>query len=280
MPVTYEPIEVVQRVKRGLFRGGLSTVVIFAVLVLGSCSVTTVDTGHVGVLTLFGRVTGEQLAEGFHFKSPLEKVTEFSVRTQEEKEVAEVPSSEGLLIRLEASLLYRLDPNRVTDVYQKLGAEYLSVLVVPNMRAVMRSVTAAHTASALYSEARDSVAQQMLAELKRSVEARGILIENVLLRDIGLPATLKSAIEAKQQAEQDAQRMNFVLQKEKQEAERKRIEGQGISDFQRIVSQGISPQLLDWKGIEATMEIAKSPNSKVVVIGNTKNGLPVIFSGQ
>jgi prohibitin 1 len=278
--MAYEAIDVVQKVRRGLFRGGLSFFVLFAVLVLGSCSVTTIDTGHVGVLTLFGRVTGEQLPEGFHFKNPLEKVTEFSVRTQEEKEVAEVPSSEGLLIRLEGSLLYRLDPARVTDVYQKLGPDYLAVLVIPNMRSVMRSVTAMHAASALYSEARDTVAQQMLSELKRSVQGRGILIENVLLRDIGLPATLKAAIEAKQQAEQDAQRMNFVLQKEKQEAERKRIEGQGISDFQRIVSQGISPQLLDWKGIEATMEIAKSPNSKVVVIGNTKNGLPVIFSGQ
>ena len=137
-----------------------------------------------------------------------------------------------------------------------------------------------HTASALYSEARDTVALQMLTELKKSVESRGILVENVLLRDIGLPATLKAAIEAKQQAEQDAQRMNFVLQKERQEAERKRIEAQGISDFQRIVTLGISQQLLDWKGIEATMEIAKSPNAKVVVIGNTKNGLPVIFSGQ
>jgi regulator of protease activity HflC (stomatin/prohibitin superfamily) len=106
------------------------------------------------------------------------------------------------------------------------------------------------------------------------------MIENVLLRDIKLPATLKASIEAKQQADQDAQRMNFVLQKERQEAERKRIEAQGISDFQRIVTVGISQQLLEWKGIEATLEIAKSPNAKVVVIGNPKNGLPVIFSGQ
>jgi len=278
--VAYDSFEVVQRVRRGLFRSGLSVVVLVAVVLLGSCAITTIDTGHVGVLTVFGRVTGEQLPEGFHFKNPLAKVTELSVRTLEEKEVAEVPSSEGLLIRLEASLLYRLNASRATDVYQKLGPDYLNVLVVPNLRSVMRSVTAYHTASALYSEARDTVAQQMLAELRKSAEPRGILIENVLLRDIGLPATLKAAIEAKQQAEQDAQRMNFVLQKEKQEAERKRIEAQGISDFQRIVTQGISPALLDWKGIEATMEIARSPNAKVVVIGNTKNGLPVIFSGQ
>lgn len=276
----YETFDVVQKVRRGVFRGGLSIVALVALVLLASCSMTTIDTGHVGVLTLFGRVTGEQLAEGFHLKSPLERVTEFSIRTQEEKEVAEVPSSEGLLIRLETSLLYRLNASRATDVYQKIGPDYLNVLVIPNMRSVIRAVTASHTASALYSEGRDIVAQQMLAELRKSAEPRGILIENVLLRDVGLPAALKSSIEAKQQAEQDAQRMNFVLQKERQEAERKRIEAQGISDFQRIVTQGISQQLLDWKGIEATTEIAKSPNSKVVVIGNTKNGLPVIFSGQ
>jgi regulator of protease activity HflC (stomatin/prohibitin superfamily) len=278
--VAYETLDVVQKAKRGLFRGGLWLVGLVALVMLSSCAVTTIDTGHVGVLTLFGRVTGERLAEGFHLKNPLAKVTEFSVRTQEEKEVAEVPSSEGLLVRLEASLLYRLDPERVTDVYQKLGPDYLNVLVVPSLRSVMRAITSSHAASALYSEARDTVAQQMLAELKKSVEPRGILIESVLLRDVGLPAALKSSIEAKQQAEQDAQRMSFVLQKERQEAERKRIEAQGISDFQRIVTLGISQQLLDWKGIEATMEIAKSPNTKVVVIGNTKNGLPVIFSGQ
>ncbi len=106
------------------------------------------------------------------------------------------------------------------------------------------------------------------------------MIENVLLRDVKLPVTLKNAIEAKQQAEQDAQRMNFVLQKERQEAERKRIEAQGISDFQRTVSQGISTALLEWKGIEATIEVAKSQNSKVIIIGNPKNGLPLIFPGQ
>jgi prohibitin 1 len=156
----------------------------------------------------------------------------------------------------------------------------MEVVVSPNFRSVMRTVTAAHTASALYSEARESVAQAMVVEMRKILQPRGIMIENVLLRDIKLPATLKASIEAKQQADQDAQRMNFVLQKERQEAERKRIEAQGISDFQRIVTQGISQPLLDWKGIEATIEIAKSPNAKVVVIGNPKNGLPVIFSGQ
>lgn len=267
-------------VRKGFARSVGLLVVVLGVVILGSCSLTTIDTGHVGVLTLFGQVTREQLPEGMHIINPLKAVTKLSIRTQESKEIAEVPSSEGLLIHLEASLLYRLEPAQATDVYQKIGRDYMDVVVSPNFRSVMRTVTAAHTASALYSDARESVAQQMLVEMRKIVQPRGIMIENVLLRDIKLPATLKASIEAKQQADQDAQRMNFILQKERQEAERKRIEAQGISDFQRIVTLGISQQLLDWKGIEATIEIAKSPNAKVVVIGNPKNGLPVIFSGQ
>ncbi len=267
-------------IRKGFARSVGLLVIVLLVVVVGSCSLTTIDTGHVGVLTLFGQVTREQLPEGMHIINPLKAVTKLSIRTQESKETAEVPSSEGLLIHLEASLLYRLEPAQATDVYQKIGRDYMDVVVSPNFRSVMRTVTAAHTASALYSEARESVAQQMLAEMRKIMQPRGIMIENVLLRDIKLPATLKASIEAKQQADQDAQRMNFILQKERQEAERKRIEAQGISDFQRIVTLGISQQLLDWKGIEATIEIAKSPNAKVVVIGNPKNGLPVIFSGQ
>ncbi len=267
-------------IRKGFGRSVGLLVIVLGLVLLGSCSLTTIDTGHVGVLTLFGQVTREQIPEGMHIINPLKAVTKLSIRTQESKEIAEVPSSEGLLIHLEASLLYRLEPAQATDVYQKIGRDYMDVVVSPNFRSVMRTVTAAHTASALYSDARESVAQQMLVEMRKIVQPRGITIENVLLRDIKLPATLKASIEAKQQADQDAQRMNFVLQKERQEAERKRIEAQGISDFQRIVTVGISQQLLEWKGIEATLEIAKSPNAKVVVIGNPKNGLPVIFSGQ
>ena len=121
------------------------------------------------------------------------------------------------------------------------------------------------------------VAQQMLNQLKPILEARGVMVENVLLRDIKLPDTLRNAIEAKQQADQQSQQMQFVLQRERQEADRKRIEAQGVADFQRIVSTGISDQLLQWKGIEATEKLVNSPNSKVVVIGNPKNGLPLIL---
>jgi len=134
-----------------------------------------------------------------------------------------------------------------------------------------------HTANALYSGEREKVAQQMYSELSGELSKRGIIVENILLRDITLPLALKQSIEAKQQAEQESLAMSFRLQKETQEAQRKRIEAQGIRDFQQIVAQGISPQLLEWKGIEATENLAKSTNSKVVVIGAGKNGLPLIL---
>ncbi|HXF12091.1 MAG TPA: SPFH domain-containing protein, partial [Terriglobales bacterium] len=145
------------------------------------------------------------------------------------------------------------------------------------LRAAIREATASHTANALYTGEREMVAKQIFDQLTVELNQRGIAVENVLLRDIQLPATLKASIEAKQQAEQEALAMNFRLQKETQEAQRKRIEAQGVRDFQQIVAQGISPQLLQWKGIEATELLAKSSNTKVVVIGNSKNGLPLIL---
>ena len=144
----------------------------------------------------------------------------------------------------------------------------------------MRSITASNTASALYSDSREGIARQILAELQTQLQPRGLVVENILLRDLQLPDTLKRAIEAKQQAQQEAQRMEFVLQKERQEAERKRVEAAGIKDFQDIVSQGISDKLLEWKGIEATIELSRSANTKVIVVGNPKSGLPLIYAAD
>lgn len=252
---------------------------ILAVILLFS-SVVSIPTGHVGVLTLFGRVTGETLSEGMHAINPLKSVQRLSIQTQSVKESASVPSNEGLILALDTSLLFHLDRAKAADVYQKVGPNYAEKIVEPTLRAAIRAATSAHTANALYTNARELVQQQIQDELSSQLAARGVIIENVLLRDVQLPAMLKSSIEAKQQAEQDALRMNFILQKEKQEAERKRIEAQGIADFQKIVAQGISPQLLEWKGIEATEKLATSGNSKVVVVGNTKNGLPLILGPQ
>jgi len=252
----------------------------FLVVILLFASVTRVQSGHVGVLTLFGRVTGEVLPEGIHMINPLKSSTEMSIRTQELKESASVPSAEGLVMNLDTSLIYHLDPEKAADVYQKIGPNYMNVFIEPNLRAAIREATASHTANALYSGERELVAKQIRDQLTTLLGQRGILVESILLRDIQLPQTLKTSIETKQQAEQEALAMSFRLQKEKQEAERKRIEAAGIRDFQQIVAQGISPQLLEWKGIEATENLAKSANAKVVVIGNSKNGLPLILGGQ
>lgn len=249
----------------------------FLLVILLFSSVTRVGTGHVGVLTLFGKVTGETLGEGIHLINPLKTNNELSIQTQTLKESASVPSSEGLMMSLDTSLIYHLNPDRASEVFQRIGAEYETVVVEPTLRSAIREATASHTANALYTGEREMVGKQIYDQVSAQLNQRGLTVENVLLRDIQLPATLKSAIEAKQQAEQESLAMNFRLQKETQEAQRKRIEAAGVRDFQQIVAQGITPSLLEWKGIEATENLAKSPNSKVVVIGNNKNGLPLIL---
>lgn len=263
------------------FVRGVGMLVLAAIAVIVAVSSTScVRTGHVGVVSMFGRVTGRTLPEGIHLVNPLAHVTELSVKTQEIKEKAAVPSREGLIMGLEASILYHLDHARAATVYQQMGPGYADIMLIPTFRSAIRVITARNTAASLYSDGRENIAQQILEEVRRQVAPRGIIVENVLLRDLQLPDTLKHAIEAKQQAQQEAQRMEYVLQREKQEAERKRVEARGIKDFQDIVSEGISDRLLEWKGIEATMELVKSQNAKVVVVGNSKNGLPLIYAGE
>jgi regulator of protease activity HflC (stomatin/prohibitin superfamily) len=255
----------------------LQLAVLVLVIILLMASTTSIPTGNVGVLTLFGRVTGETLPEGIHLMNPLKSVQKLSIQTQSVKESANVPSNEGLILALDTSLLFRLDKDKAAFVYQTVGDSYAEKIVEPTLRAAIRASTSAHSANALYTNARELVQKQILDELTVQLAPRGVIVENVLLRDVQLPAMLKGSIEAKQQAEQDALRMSFILQKEKQEAERKRIEAQGIADFQKIVAAGISPQLLEWKGIEATEKLAASSNAKVVIIGNPKNGLPLVL---
>ena len=262
----------------GAFKSRFLRIVIAVVIfILLLASTTSVPTGHVGVLTLFGKVTGDVLPEGIHLINPLKSVTKLSVQTQSRKESASVPSKEGLMLALDTSLLFRLDREKSAKVLQTVGEDYVEKVVEPELRSAIRGATAAHSSNDLYTNGRELVQQQIENDLKSQLAPRGVIVEAVLLRDVQLPALLKASIEAKQQAEQEALRMSFILQKEKQEAERKSIEARGIADFQKIVAQGISPQLLEWKGIEATEKLAASSNTKIVVIGNTKNGLPLVF---
>src|SRR5215813_9493684 len=247
-------------------------------LILAWASLAYVPPGSVGVLTSFGRVTGEVLPEGTHFVSPFKINHVLSVRTQSQEEHTSTPSSEGLNLEIDTSLIYHLSADKAASVFQSIGSQYAATIVEPTLRSVIRDTTAGHSANTMYSSARKQVEDEIKQSLQATLEPRGIVIENILLRDIQLPHALRASIETKQQAEQESLAMSFRLQKEKQEADRKRIEAQGIHDFQQIVAQGISAQLLQLKGIEATENLAKSPNTKIVVIGNTKNGLPLVMS--
>jgi prohibitin 1 len=238
--------------------------------------VKIVPPGHVGILILFGKIHGS-VTEGLHLVNPLVSMELMNVRTQEIFEHAEAPSREGLNIVLEVSCLYHLNPQEAVNVYRQIGPNYREIVVKPQFRSAIRGVTVRHDAKDLYTSSREMITNEIFEGLVTDLNKRGIEVENILLRRIQLPASVVEAINSKLAAEQEAQRMRFVLAKEEQEAERKRIEAQGIQNFQRIVSQGISDQLLRWKGIEATSHLAESSNSKVVIIGG-KDGLPLIFN--
>ncbi|HAV23692.1 MAG: membrane protease subunit, stomatin/prohibitin [Ignavibacteria bacterium GWA2_55_11] len=249
---------------------------IFSVLAL-SRTVAIIPPGHVGVVVLFGSTSETTLKSGINTINPFADVIEFSVRTEELKEVMDVPSKEGLTVRLEVSVLYHLDPDMADDVYRQIGPTYVETILEPNFRSVTRGVTAGYDARALYTSEREQLAQSIMKDLENIVGPRGIEVESTPLRTVILPTGLTASIEEKLRAEQESQRMQFVLTKERQEADRKRIEAQGISDFQNIVARGISENLLRWKGIEATEKLAQSQNTKVIVIGAGKDGLPLIL---
>jgi prohibitin 1 len=251
-----------------------------ALLIAISQSWTIIPAGHTGVIDFLGNVSDETLKPGVNLVNPMAKIEKMSIKTQELKELMSVPSKEGLSVDLEISLLFKLNSEKANDIYKTVGPNYADIILVPQFRSVVRGVTARYEAKALYTASREKLAGEILEELERLVGPRGITVEQAPLRQIQLPARLTQSIEEKLQAEQESQRMAFILLKEEQEADRKRIEAKGIADFQNIVAKGISDQLLKWKGIEATEKLANSPNTKVIVIGSGKDGLPLILGGN
>ncbi len=241
---------------------------------------TIIPAGHTGVIDFLGYVSDHTLKPGVNLVNPMANVEKMSIKTQELKELMNVPSEEGLSVELEISLLFRLNSEKANEIYKTVGPNYVDIILVPQFRSVVRGVTARYEAKALYTASREKLAGEIVEELSKLVDPRGITIEQAPLRQIILPPRLTQSIEEKLQAEQESQRMAFVLQREEQEADRKRIEAKGIADFQEIVSKGISEQLLKWKGIEATEKLANSENSKVVIIGSGKDGLPIILGGN
>eukprot|EP00943_MAST-04B_sp_MAST-4B-sp1_P002305 g2305.t1 len=253
--------------------GGTAACVAFA-------SFTIVPAGNVGVVDLFGTVDEEVRKPGFTLKNPLSSIKLFSTKTRRLDFTCRVPSKEGLIVTLNMSLQYRLDPQQAAELYKKVGVNFSEVIIEPAMRSAVRNETSARDAKALYTSEREQIRIDLLNSLKGMLSERGIIVEDAPLRNIILPEKLTSAIERKLEMEQESERMNFVLLKEKQEAQRKAIEAKGIADFQQIVKAGLDDKYLRWKGIEATVDLSQSDNTKVVVIGSGKNGLPLILGGE
>jgi len=255
-----------------------SGIIVVGVLVILSHLFTVIPAGTVGVVDFLGSVSNTTLKSGVNFVNPMANVVKFTIKTQEVKESMNVPSKEGLSVQLEISLLYSLDPENAAKIYKTVGQNYEEIILIPQFRSVVRGVTSKYDAKALYTASREQLTNEMKVELEKLVGPRGITIEAAPMRQIILPGGLTASIEEKLKAEQESQRMQFILKKEEQEADRKRIEAKGIADFQDIISRGLSQNLLQWKGIEATEKLANSTNAKIVVIGSGKNGLPIILN--
>jgi len=263
---------------------GIPVIVIAIILIIVVAkSAVTIDSGHAGVLyTLGSGVDPERgpLGEGLNFVAPWNSVIEYEVRQQEEPEKMTVLSSNGLDIVLEASVQYQPQYSQLSRLHKEKGEDYLQRVIKPAVRSAARSVVGRYTPEQLYSTKRDAIQNEIFEETKLIVEKQYIQLNNILIRDVTLPPTIKGAIERKLKQEQESLEYEFRLVTAEKEAERQRIEAQGKADANRILSASLTDKILKDKGIEATLELSKSPNSKVVVVGSGDSGMPLILGNN
>ena len=259
--------------------------IIILLFILLSKSTITIGSGEAGVLyeTLGnGVVTDEPpLGEGFHFVAPWNKVFTYNVRQQEllEREMA-VLSSNGLEIKLDASVLYQPDASRVGLLHQTKGELYLQSVIIPAIRSATRSVVGRYTPEQMYSTKRDAIQNEIYVETKKIVESQFIQLNAVLVRDVTLPPTIKEAIERKLKQEQESLEYEFRLVTAQKEAEKVRIEARGKADANKILSASLTDKILQDKGIDATIKLSESSNSKVIIIGGGDSGMPIILGNN
>ena len=261
---------------------GLIFIGVIFVIVFFSRMTVTVDAGHAGVLfrLLGGGIdTTQTYSEGFHFISPLNKMIIYETRQQEIAEEMNVLSSNGLEISVDVSAWYKPEYAKVGLLHSKIGKDYLRRIVVPALRASARSVIGRYTPEQIYSTKRDVIQDEIFEEAKNILDDKYVDLTQILIRSIILPLTIKSAIESKLKQEQESLEYEFKLEKAQKEAERQRIEAEGKATANRILSASLTDKILREKGIYATLELAKSPNAKVVIIGNS-DGMPLILGGS
>lgn len=266
--------------------------VLLMLLGILASSVKQIDAGFVGVKSLFGKVQNDVLTSGLNLVNPLMKVNEMDIRTlnytmsgQHDEsmnsgdDAIRVLTADGLEVTIDLSVLYRVIPEEAPRLVREIGMNYEDKIVRPITRTRIRDNSVYYEAVALFSTKRDEFQDRIFKSIESDFKQRGLMLENLLVRNITLPASVKAVIEQKINAEQDAQKMQFVLQKEKQEAERKRVEAQGISDYQRIISESLTERQLQYEQIKAMKELAGSQNSKIVVMPS-KGGVPIILDGK
>lgn len=269
---------------------------VIGLIVVGLGLVTSmfkiVEPGEVGVQTLFGKVQDHVLSSGLNIINPLVEVTPFNIQTQnytmsgvndegskQGDDAIRVLSSDGLEVTIDLSVLYKVNPEKAPFIYQNIGLNYEDKIVRPESRTAIRDNAVNYQAVDLYSVKRQEFQDRITRTIEQSFAKNGLELQQILVRNITLPASVKASIESKIQAEQDAQKMQFVLQKERQEADRKRVEAQGIADYQKIISTQLSDKQLQYEYIKAQKEIALSPNAKVIILGNGK-GTPIMLSDK
>ena len=265
----------------------------FFIIVLGllSSMFKQIDAGKVGVKSLYGSVQPDILESGLHMINPLLDVTEYDTQTQnytmsaihgegaqEGDDAIRVLSNDGLEVVIDLTVLYKVSPEAAPKIFKQIGVNYTDKIVRPVTRTRIRDNAVYYDAVALYSTKRNEFQQRIFKTIEADFKTRGLILEQLLIRNINLPSSVKASIESKINAEQDAQKMTFVLQKEKQEAERKRVEAQGIADYQRIISTGLTDKQLQYEQIKAQKELAASANSKIIFM-NGKSA-PIILSDK
>jgi regulator of protease activity HflC (stomatin/prohibitin superfamily) len=274
------------------FSGFLRIAAVFVIIVgLFSAMFKQIDAGKVGVKSLYGSVQPDILESGLHLVNPLLEITDFDIQTQnytmsevhgegaqEGDDAIRVLSNDGLEVVIDLTVLYRISPVDAPKIFKQIGINYTDKIVRPVTRTRIRDNAVYYDAVALYSTKRNEFQQRIFKSIEDDFKLRGLVLEQLLIRNINLPASVKTTIESKINAEQEAQKMQFVLQKEKQEAERKRVEAQGIADYQRIISLGLTDKQLQYEQIKAQKEIATSPNTKIIFMG--KGSAPVILSDK
>ncbi len=267
--------------------------VALALIVIGvlTASVVQIDAGSIGIKKLFGQVQSDILYSGLHFINPLMDVTQVDTRTQnytmsgvhnEGDKVGDdairVLSADGLEVTIDLTVLYRLVPADAPRLLRETGLDYKDKIVRPIARTKIRDNAVYYDAVSLYSSRRDEFQVRIYKSIEDEFRKRGLLLENLLVRNITLPTSVKNAIEAKINAEQEAQKMQFVLQKERQEADRKRVEAQGIADYQKIISESLTDKQLQYEQIKTMKELAQSTNSKIIIMG--KGNSPMILDAK